>query len=100
MGSEMGDDVLLVVAEEEGSPVAAALNLVGSHCLYGRNWGCEAGKDYKHLHFELCYYQVCTLAKQCSLGPRPARPREMRLYSVGHCCQVVGISAGCGRGEP
>eukprot|EP00775_Hariotina_reticulata_P008893 gene8893-9070_t len=58
LGSEMGDDVLLVVAEEDGSPVAAALNLVGSHCLYGRNWGCEAGKDYKHLHFELCYYQA------------------------------------------
>eukprot|EP00879_Flechtneria_rotunda_P004472 GHRR01004726.1.p1 GENE.GHRR01004726.1~~GHRR01004726.1.p1 ORF type:complete len:470 (+),score=138.13 GHRR01004726.1:91-1500(+) len=58
LGSEMGDEVLLVVAEEENEVVAAALNLVGSHCLFGRNWGCVKGKDYKFLHFELCYYQA------------------------------------------
>jgi predicted N-acyltransferase len=54
----MGDDVLLVVAEEGGEVVAAALNLIGSHALFGRNWGCRLGKHYKNLHFELCYYQV------------------------------------------
>lgn len=54
----MGDEVLLVIAEEAGEVVAAALNLIGSHCIYGRNWGCRADKDYKYLHFELCYYQV------------------------------------------
>lgn len=47
LGRELGDQVLLVVAEEGGEPVAAALNLVGSHCLYGRNWGCAPGKDYR-----------------------------------------------------
>lgn len=54
----MGDSVLLVIAEEDGEMVAAALNLMGSHAIYGRNWGCKAYRDYKNLHFELCYYQV------------------------------------------
>ncbi|KAF8061287.1 hypothetical protein HT031_004377 [Scenedesmus sp. PABB004] len=58
LGSEMGDDVLLVVAEEGGEVVAAALNLVGSACIYGRNWGLRPGRQYRHLHFELCYYQA------------------------------------------
>lgn len=35
----MADDVLLVVAEDEaGDVVAGALNLIGSHALFGRNW--------------------------------------------------------------
>lgn len=45
LGRRMADQVLLVVAEEEtreGSGqwriVAAALNLIGSHALFGRNW--------------------------------------------------------------
>jgi hypothetical protein len=29
-----------------------------SHCIFGRNWGCAQGKEFKHLHFELCYYQA------------------------------------------
>lgn len=40
------------------SIVAGALNLAGSHALYGRNWGCVEGREWKNLHFELCYYQV------------------------------------------
>lgn len=59
----MGDEVLLVVAEEGGEVVAAALNLIGSHCIYGRNWGCRPDKEYKYLHFELCYYQVTVRAR-------------------------------------
>jgi predicted N-acyltransferase len=54
----MGPEVMLVVAEQEGQTVAAALNLVGSHCVYGRNWGSIGGKEFKNLHFEVCYYQV------------------------------------------
>ena len=43
-------------APGQGEPIAAALNLVGSHALYGRNWGCKYGDRIPHLHFELCYY--------------------------------------------
>ncbi len=45
-------------APPASSLVAGALNLVGSHALYGRNWGCAEGREVRHLHFELCYYQV------------------------------------------
>jgi hypothetical protein len=41
-----------------GEMVAGALNLIGSHAIYGRNWGCVAGKEWKGLHFECCYYQA------------------------------------------
>ena len=44
----MADQVLLVVAEDStGDMVGGALNFVGSHALYGRNWGAEAGREYK-----------------------------------------------------
>ena len=55
----MPERVLLVMAEDDmGTPVAGALNLIGSNALFGRNWGCQWGLDVKFLHFELCYYQV------------------------------------------
>ncbi len=57
----MPEQVLLVIAEDGGKPVAGALNLIGSHALFGRNWGCLHGQEIKHLHFELCYYQACSL---------------------------------------
>jgi uncharacterized protein len=52
----MRDDVLLVLAERDGRPVAGALNFIGRDCLYGRYWGCV--EDHPCLHFELCYYQA------------------------------------------
>ena len=58
----MPEQVLLVMAEDGGRPVAGALNLIGSHALFGRNWGCLHGQEIKHLHFELCYYQACSLS--------------------------------------
>jgi len=52
----MRDDILLVIAWEDGTPIASALNFIGSDALYGRNWGCLSHKPF--LHFELCYYQA------------------------------------------
>ena len=52
----MPERLLLVQArDEQGAPVAAALCLIGSDCLYGRWWGSEVHADC--LHFEVCYYQ-------------------------------------------
>ena len=53
---EMRDDVLLVLAEQDGAPVAGALNFIGRDVLYGRYWG--AVEHHPMLHFELCYYQA------------------------------------------
>ena len=52
----MRDDVLLVLAERDGRPVAGALNFIGRDALYGRYWGCT--ENHPFLHFELCYHQA------------------------------------------
>lgn len=52
----MRDDILLVMASADGTPVASALNFIGADTLYGRNWGALMHKPF--LHFELCYYQA------------------------------------------
>jgi predicted N-acyltransferase len=54
------DRVVLIMAESDGHLVGGALNLLGSHTLYGRNWGCS--EDYKFLHFEACYYRAIDFA--------------------------------------
>jgi len=59
-GERMGDRVLLVLAFEDGHPIAGALNFIGSEALYGRYWGCVVDKSF--LHFELCYYQAIDAA--------------------------------------
>lgn len=56
MHATMRDDVVLVLAERNGEPVAGALNLLGRDTLYGRYWG--ATEDHPFLHFECCYYQA------------------------------------------
>ena len=60
LGETMADRVLLLLAYRDGQPIAGALNLIGSECLYGRYWGCI--EDHSCLHFELCYYQAIDYA--------------------------------------
>ncbi|MEI4471662.1 GNAT family N-acetyltransferase [Frigidibacter sp. MR17.24] len=50
------DDILMVLAERDGRPVAGALNFIGRDTLYGRYWGCT--EDHPFLHFECCYYRA------------------------------------------
>ena len=56
LGERLPQQTLLVIAEQAGEPVAAALNLFSSDTLYGRYWG--ALRYVPGLHFELCYYQA------------------------------------------
>jgi predicted N-acyltransferase len=60
LSERLGDRVVLMLAEQQGKPVAGALNLAGSEALYGRNWGCEG--EWPFLHFELCYYRAIEYA--------------------------------------
>lgn len=60
LGAELGDTVVLIVAEDGPRMVAGALNLVGSDALFGRNWG--AAVDAPFLHFEMCYYRALDFA--------------------------------------
>ncbi|MEO5867927.1 MAG: GNAT family N-acetyltransferase, partial [Sphingomonas sp.] len=60
LGETMAEQVVLIVAERDGRPIAGALNLIGADTLYGRYWGCT--EDVPFLHFELCYYQAIDAA--------------------------------------
>lgn len=60
LGEQMSENVALVRAEIDGIAIAGALNFIGSHALYGRNWGCAGA--YRFLHFEACYYRAIDFA--------------------------------------
>jgi predicted N-acyltransferase len=60
LGERMADRVLLILASRGGRWIAGALNLIGSECVFGRNWGCTEPVPF--LHFELCYYQAIDFA--------------------------------------
>ncbi|MFT8670965.1 GNAT family N-acetyltransferase [Acetobacter orientalis] len=60
LSEKLGERVVLMVARHGHQPVAAALNLVGTDTLYGRNWGCIG--TWPFLHFELCYYRAIEFA--------------------------------------
>ena len=66
LGERMPGNILLVVAEREGRPVAAALDLFGPERLYGRYWG--ATEFVPGLHFEACYYQAIEFAIERGLA--------------------------------
>lgn len=56
IGKTMPENILLIVAEIAGKPVASTLNIYNKTTLYGRYWG--ATQFVSGLHFELCYYQA------------------------------------------
>ena len=62
----MRRDILLIMCERNGRPIAGALNFVGSGTLYGRYWGCV--EHHNCLHFEVCYYRAIEFAIGNRLG--------------------------------
>jgi len=56
IGKTMPQNIVLIVAEIGGKPIASTLNIVNKTTLYGRYWG--AISFVSGLHFELCYYQA------------------------------------------
>ena len=60
LGERCKKNVVLIYAEMNGSPIAGALNLKGTDCLFGRNWG--SSDKFKFLHFEACYYRAIDYA--------------------------------------
>ena len=60
---KMRERLLLILAYDSGGDcVAGSINFKKGNNLYGRYWGCK--RDYKALHFELCYYQQIEYAIQ------------------------------------
>jgi predicted N-acyltransferase len=60
LAQSMSERLLFVMAKRAGRYVAGAINLIGDHALYGRNWGCV--EEHPFLHFEVCYYQAIEFA--------------------------------------
>lgn len=56
IGRTMPDNIVLVVGQRNGTPIAASLNIRTENRLCGRYWG--ALEYHPALHFETCYYQV------------------------------------------
>jgi predicted N-acyltransferase len=56
LGDVLPDNVMMVVATQNGHDIAAALNFYDQTTLYGRYWGTLAYSPA--LHFETCYYQA------------------------------------------
>lgn len=61
----MGGNLLLIIAEQHGAPIAVALNVVGPDAMYGRYWGTT--KFVSGLHFELCYMQAISYCIKASI---------------------------------
>jgi predicted N-acyltransferase len=66
IAARMPDNVLLVMAEREGKPIAAALDLFGADALYGRYWGST--EYVPGLHYEACYYQAIEFCIERGIG--------------------------------
>ena len=49
------DNILVILAEQDGQPIAAAVFYESASTLYGRYWGSTG--YHNALHFETCYYQ-------------------------------------------
>ncbi len=49
------DNILIILAERDAEPIAAAVFFEAPSALYGRYWGSDG--HHNALHFETCYYQ-------------------------------------------
>ncbi|MFZ4832388.1 GNAT family N-acetyltransferase [Rouxiella sp. Mn2063] len=55
LAERMPEAIRLVIAKQQGQPVAMAFSLVSGDTFFGRYWGCLA--EFDRLHFETCFYQ-------------------------------------------
>ncbi len=55
ISEQIPEGILIVMAELDSKPVAAAVFFESNSHLYGRYWGSDG--HYDSLHFETCYYQ-------------------------------------------
>ncbi len=94
----MADKCLLILAMDDGRPIAGALNMIGSDTLYGRYWGRSVERPF--LHFEICYYQAIDFAIERGLAcveagaqgeHKLARGYEPRLTRSAHWIAHNGL---------
>ncbi len=92
--AHLRQDILLVLAERDGQPIAGALNFIGRDALFGRYWGCT--EHHPCLHFELCYYRAIDFAIQNGLSRVEAgaqgEHKLARGYLPAHCHSLHWIA--------
>jgi len=66
IGASMPENILLIVAEREGKPIASSLLIHSPSTIYGRYWG--AIEDVPCLHFETAYYQPLEFCIRHGIG--------------------------------
>ncbi len=73
------DQITLVMAYENGTPLACSLFVCSQDTLYGRYWGCK--KEIEFLHFELCIYQgiEITIEKGLNIFEAGAQGEHKRM---------------------
>jgi predicted N-acyltransferase len=65
MAAGLGERMIVKLAVQRDTPVAAAVFFSSSDTLYGRYWGADG--EYHSLHFEACYYQGIDLCIESGL---------------------------------
>jgi predicted N-acyltransferase len=60
LGATLPEYTVMFIAERDGQPIAATLNLATDKTIFGRYWG--ALQHVPLLHFEMCYYQTIEYA--------------------------------------
>jgi uncharacterized protein len=66
IGETMPQNILMVIAERGGRPVASSLVIHNGQVLYGRYWGALERHDC--LHFETSYYQPLEFCIERGIG--------------------------------
>jgi predicted N-acyltransferase len=55
LSQTLPQQLIVMLAQHQGRPVASAICFRDEETLYGRHWGCD--QQFQQLHFEACYYQ-------------------------------------------
>jgi hypothetical protein len=66
LGETMPQNILLVIAEHDGKPIASSLLIHTDKVLFGRYWG--AIEHHPCLHFETAYYQPLEFCIEHGIG--------------------------------
>ena len=85
LSKKLKNKILLILCYDRNTPVAGALNLIGSNALYGRNWGSLINVPF--LHFETCYYQAIEFAIQNGIQRVEAGAQGLHKVSRGYLPQ-------------
>ena len=83
----MTENILLILAMENDTPIAGALNFLGKDTLFGRYWGTS--KNYSCLHYEICYYQAIEFALENGLRRIEAGAQGEHKLSRGYLPNFV-----------